>query len=96
MPWDKVKKIYGIVVSSECEPNEKYNHSVTPGISAAAFYSRVPQKDLVRPSRLWESCRERQWLSHLNDLAHSEEELKVGPLTYLLPSLTVKDEPGTI
>ena len=92
VPWDKVKKIYGIVVSSGCEPNEKYDHSNIPGISVAAFYSRVPRRDFVRPSRLWESCKERRWLSHLNDLEHSEEEVKVGPLTYYLPSLISKDE----
>ena len=95
VPWDKIKKIYGIVVSSGCEPNEKYDHSVMPGISAAALYSRVPKKDFVRPSRLSKSCQERSWLSQLNDLDHSEHEVKIGPLTYCLPSLTSRDENDT-
>ena len=86
VPWEKVGKLYGIVVSSGCEPNEKYNHSKIPGISVAAFCSRIPVRDFVRPSRLVESCRERRWLSHLNDLEPSEEEVKVGPLTYYLPA----------
>ena len=86
VPWDTVEQMYGIVVSSGCEPNDKYDQSEIPGISLGAFQSRVPSQDFVCPRRLWEACRKREWLSHLDILINTEMEMRVGDQTYYVPA----------
>ena len=84
--WFKVKRHCQLVISSGAEPNETYDHALIPGLSIDTFLTRVPRRDLVRPSRIWEACRDRKWFAELDCRTDGRYVIKVGDLTYDIPA----------
>ena len=93
VPWDRIKAMYGVVVSSGGNPSEKYDHSRFPAVTRDAFLTKLRSNDFLRPSRLWSACRERNWLEHFDDCEFGEIEIRIGDLTYFVPGVKFSDDP---
>lgn len=92
VPWEGVRSMYGIVVTSGGNPADVYDFSEFPAITRAAFTTRLRSRDFLRPSRLWAACRDRTWLNVLDGASHDDQEIKIGELTYVLPGVTYEIE----
>jgi hypothetical protein len=83
--WPLVKNVYGVVVSADAEPNEKYDHSEHPGISLQTIDARLRDNHFASPQKFWRACRERRWMDKLREYTKSYSPITVGDVTYELP-----------
>jgi hypothetical protein len=90
--WTLVKNIYGVVVSSDAEPNDKYDHSEYPGISLQTIGARLRDNHFASPQKFWRACQERKWMNKLREYTESYSPIKVGDVTYELPVLVEGDD----
>lgn len=90
VPWREVTEIYGIVLSRESGPNQRYDHSQIPGSSFATIQARLRSTDFKTPERLRNALRDRIWLRTLQERSTSVHKgIKIGSVTYWLPCLQV-------
>ena len=61
--WENVTHYYGMVLTPDTHPNERYDHSEIPAISLDALCNRLTRSDFRRPRMIWEACRARRWFS---------------------------------
>ncbi|MCH7752406.1 MAG: hypothetical protein IH898_09670 [Planctomycetes bacterium] len=85
--WPLVKTIYGVVVSADAEPNDKYDHSEHPGISLQTIIARLRDNHFASPQKFWRVCKERKWMDKLRAYTESYKQIIVGDVTYDLPIL---------
>jgi hypothetical protein len=85
--WPVVKQVHAVVVAAESEPNDKFDHSLIPGISLQTISARLRDKDFSSPQRFWQVCRERRWVANINKYHESHKSFAVGDVTYDLPVL---------
>lgn len=85
--WNLVKHVFGVVVAGDAEPNDKYDHTVFPGISLQTIEDRLRGNHLASPKKFWRACRDRRWMDGLRGYSESYRPIKVGDVTYELPSL---------
>ncbi|QDT91112.1 hypothetical protein Pan161_27670 [Gimesia algae] len=82
-----MKNIFGVVISADAEPNDKYDHSIHPGISLQTVISRLQDSDYSSPQRFWQECKDRIWMAGLNSYIEGYQSINVGCVTYELPTL---------
>ena len=85
--WCLVRDIYGVVVAGDAEPNEKFDHSVYPGISLQTVKDRLRANHFASPRKFWAACKDRRWLDPLREYRESFRAIEVGDVTYELPVL---------
>lgn len=85
--WSLVKTIYGVVVSADADPNDKYDQSVYPGISLQTIMARLRDNHLASPQKFWRACKERKWMDKIRGHKESYTPITVGTVTYELPTL---------
>lgn len=85
--WERVSNFWGVVVAQDAEPNDKYEHSIFPGISLATIKIRLRDKHFAAPQRFWDACKERRWLKILEEYEESFTPVRVGDVTYELPTI---------
>lgn len=83
--WDRVTEYFGIVVAQDAEPNDKYDHSLYPGISLATIKGRLRDNHFTSPRKFWEACKERRWLKAIEGYEETVKPVQVGDVTYELP-----------
>jgi hypothetical protein len=87
VPWERVKSVYGIVVTSGGNPGDVFDFTKFPAITRNIFVTRLRSGDFLRPSRLWAACRDRRWLHVLDRATFHTIELRIGELMYSLPGV---------
>lgn len=85
--WSLVMTIYGVVVSADAEPNDKYDHSEHPGISLQTIIARLRDNHFASPQKFWRACKERKWMDKLRAYTKRWSPITVGNVTYELPVL---------
>ncbi|MBM4001201.1 MAG: hypothetical protein FJ297_16980 [Planctomycetes bacterium] len=85
--WSLVKRVYGVVVSADAEPNDRYDHSEYPGISLQTIRARLRDNHFGSPQKFWRACKERNWMNKLRAYTERYSPISVGEVTYELPVL---------
>lgn len=92
VPWQDVTELYGIVLSRDGGPNQRYDHSEIPASSIATIRARLRRTDLKTPQRIVRALQERRWLRELQDTSkHVHRAVPVGNVTYEIPCLAVEE-----
>ncbi len=83
--WELVDKYCGIVVMPDSEPTASYDAAEVPAISLIAFESRLRDRHLRSPQKIWKACRERPWQKKLSSGSDAYIPIAIGDVTYQCP-----------
>jgi len=85
--WPRVSNIYGVVVATEAEPNDKFDHSKYPGISLQTINARLQDNHFASPRKFWNACHDRRWMAKIGMLKETYRSIQVGEIRYEIPCL---------
>ena len=89
--WEKVSRIYGVVVSSYAWPREVMDLTEVPVLTYGTLKQRFRSQDFRRPSRFFAACAHRLWKhEEMAEARRCHHTVKVGNLTYRLPAEAVE------
>lgn len=89
--WPKIEKYYCMVVTPESHPNQLYSHSRIPAVTLSSMRLHLRRRDLDRPSRIWKACKNKEWMSKMDDAVKKRihVDIPVGDVTYQLPTIVL-------
>ena len=88
VPWERIRSVYGIVVTSGGTISSQLDYSIFPAITREALLYDLRSNNFMTPRRLWAACRDRDSLDYLVNAESVGVERCVGDLTYFLPGFT--------
>ena len=88
--WAAVRRLYGVVVTSDAEPHSMIDSSEIPSITYTSLRWRFRSQDYRSPERVWTTCIGRPWQSdEIQEHPSEYRDITVGDLTYRLPVAAV-------
>jgi hypothetical protein len=83
VPWERVNKYYGVVISPETEPTSEFDHVDVPAISFRSMALFVPDRSWRSPEALHAAVAGRRWegMYHLDN----HIDLEMDGITFRLP-----------
>lgn len=86
--WDLVRDYFLIVVTPESHPTQLYIQSKIPSMTLESLRLHIRRHEIDRPSRLWEACKNKNWLAAKEDKAKKRvfTDIIVGDITYQVPA----------
>jgi len=88
--WSKVSDYYPLVMTPDSHPNTLYSDQVVPHVTFASLANYVKPRDVSRPSRIWLTCRDKDWIKQRTPARHyAFKDVAVGNLTYSLPYVKI-------
>lgn len=95
VPWEAVRRVVGIVVTSDAEPHSLIDPLNVPVITLGTLRRRMRTRDFRSPRRLRQACIDRAWLEgEIEEGQAGHADVVVGAITYRLPVRVMDTKPG--
>jgi hypothetical protein len=89
VPWEKITRIFGIVLTRESTPNPRFDYSEIPAGTLDIISSRLTNRDFKTPSRMHRALIDRDWLVELVEAERFPLPVQIGEITYHLPGFGI-------
>jgi hypothetical protein len=90
--WDKVTEYYPIIMTPDSHPNTLYEDEIVPHIAYSSLITFAKPKNISRPFRLWNFCKNKSWIKEMTpEKEYEYKDVHVGDITYSLPYIKTKN-----